>query len=109
MARAPYTGAPTVTPEQSRTPYEHIDTPLAAFGGATAEATQRLGGAIDKTGNELYARAIAMQQLNQRSEAAEAVRSSPPRWARSMRTTEAEGKAAVDGYQPYIDDLNSHS
>ena len=108
MAQVPYTGAPTVTPEQSGTPYEHIDTPLAAFGGATAEATQRLGGAIDKTGNELYARAIAMQQLNQRAEAAEAVAKFTTAMGEKYANYRSlEGNAAVKGYQPYIDDLNS--
>ena len=95
-------------PEQSGTPYEHIDTPLAAFGGATAEATQRLGGAIDKTGNELYARAIAMQQLNQKSEAAEAVAKFTTAMGEKYANYRSlEGNAAVKGYQPYIDDLNS--
>lgn len=108
MAQVPYTGAPTVTPEQSGTPYEHIDTPLAAFGGATAEATQRLGGAFDKTGNELYARAIAMQQLNQQAEAAEAVAKFTTAMGEKYANYRSlEGKAAVDGYQPYINDLNT--
>lgn len=105
--QVPYTGAPSVEPQQNATPYEHIDAPLAAFGGATAAATEHLGRVGEQASNELYSRAMALQQLNQSAEAAEAVASFTTAMGEKYANYRSlEGKAAVDGYQPYIKDLN---
>lgn len=72
MPTVPYTGIPDVSPRQQGAPEMRIATPEAAFGGATAAATQRLGGALEGAGNELFQRALAMQDLANSTEANEA-------------------------------------
>ena len=46
--------------------------PLAAFGGLTADATSKLGQTADQVGNELYQRAIALQEFNEQVKADQA-------------------------------------
>mgnify|MGYP007100054918 CR=1 FL=1 len=70
--QVPYSGSPTVSLQENPTPTEHFDTPVAAFGGATAAAEQNLGSSISGAGNELFARAQAMQDLYNHSQAIEA-------------------------------------
>lgn len=72
MPQIPFSGAPSVNPQENPTPTLHEDTPIAAFGGATAAATQNLGQAATGVGNELFTRAVAMQDLYNSSQATEA-------------------------------------
>lgn len=67
--QVPYTGAPQVGGQIPSTPSENINTPLAAFGGAVAAATQHLGDVESGAGNEIFSRAVAMQQLDNDAEA----------------------------------------
>lgn len=71
-SQVPFSGSPEVGLQNIPTPTEHFDTPVAAFGGATAAATQRLGQATESAGNELFTRAIAMQDLFNHSQAIDA-------------------------------------
>lgn len=107
MAQVPYTGVPQVAPEFHPTQSISQQTDASMFGGATAEATGQLGRAIGSVGNELFARANAMQQLDQSAEAANAVANFTDKLgARDVEYRSLEGKAAKDGYQPYVDDVN---
>lgn len=72
MAQVPYSPVPEVSLENRAAPGIRVDAPFAAFGGATAEATSRLGSALERSGDELFARAYALQQLNNEAEAREA-------------------------------------
>lgn len=72
MPSVPYTGVPTVAPQMDATPNLSANTPPAAFGAATAEATSNLGRAVSGVGNELWQRATAMQDLFNHSQAIEA-------------------------------------
>ena len=65
----PYEGAPTVQPGGAPIQPERVDTPIAAFGGLVAEATQHLGQVSEQAGDELFQRGYAMQQMNQQAEA----------------------------------------
>ncbi len=68
MPRVPYNPAPSVEPitpgEQVR-----INVPPAAFGANIAAALEHLGTTTEHVGDELFNRAIAMQQLNNENEA----------------------------------------
>lgn len=68
----PYNPTPTVAPGGQPTPSEHIDTPIAAFGGTIAAATSHLGEAVSGAGNEIFARGMAMQDLYNHSQAIQA-------------------------------------
>jgi hypothetical protein len=72
MPQVPYSGVPDVAPQDTPLPRYTADTPVAAFGGATAHALTELGSSFSKDGDELFARADAMQQLKNHSEAQEA-------------------------------------
>lgn len=105
--QVPYTGEPTVSPSQDATPYAHADIPAAAFGGASAQARQGLGRSIEHVGDEIFSRAIALQQLDHQAAAANAAADFTTQMGEKYANYRSlQGKAAVDGYQPYIDDLN---
>lgn len=106
-SQVPYSGVPEVSVAATPTPQVHNDVPLAAFGGATAAATSNLGKAVEGAGNEVWARAMAMQQLQQEAEAANAVADFTTQMGEKYANYRSlEGKAAVDAYKPYIEDLN---
>ncbi len=107
MAQVPYTGVPQVQPNLAPTPTEHIDAPLAAFGGAVAAATERAGRTGQEVGNELYSRAIAMQELDRQAAAANAVANFTDKVGDlDVQYRSKEGKAAVDGYPQYKEDID---
>jgi hypothetical protein len=106
MAQVPYSGVPQVAPGGEATPRYSADTPIGAFGGASAAAMGTLGKQIEGAGNEVFQRGLAMQDLYNHSEAQEAD-------AKYMETagklhadySSLSGKAAVDAYPKYIQDL----
>lgn len=72
MAQVPYSPVPEASPSNQGTPRLSLDTPVAAFGGAVAQALEGLGGKVAHVGDELFTRALAMQELKNHTEAAEA-------------------------------------
>lgn len=70
--QVPYNGAPSVDLQNNPTPTLHEDTPIAAFGGLSAAAEQNVGKSLEGAGNELFTRAVAMQDLYNSSQATEA-------------------------------------
>lgn len=69
MAQVPYNPVPQVQPTEAAIPGVRVNAPTEAFGGATARALEGLGGVTEKAGNELFQRAVALQQLNNETEA----------------------------------------
>lgn len=67
MAQVPYSPVPNVSSNLQPTPQIHVDTPPAAFGANVADAVKGLGAASDQVGNELFSRAMAMQDLHNQS------------------------------------------
>lgn len=64
MAQVPnYNPVPQATPQSGALPNISVNSPVEAFGGGSAQAMQGLGQTLDKVGNELFARAQALQQL----------------------------------------------
>lgn len=72
MAQVPYSPVADVSSNLPATPSIHVDTPPAAFGGDIGRALSTLGQVSDQVGNEIFARAMAMQQLDNESHAREA-------------------------------------
>lgn len=62
---------PSVAPQNIPTPRLRVDTPGAAFGTNIAQAIEHLGSTEGQVGNELFSRAVAMQQLRNETEATE--------------------------------------
>lgn len=104
----PYSGAPQVSPELRPRGSISGAAPAQAFGAASAEATQRLGAEVARTGDEIFARAIALQQLDQQAEASNAYSEFVKQQGVKFANYETlQGKEAVDSYKPFIDDLSS--
>lgn len=69
MAQVPYSPVPDATLQLQATPDVHVNTPEAAFGGDIGRALGTLGQATQQAGGEIYQRAIALQDLNNESDA----------------------------------------
>ena len=108
MASVPYSGTPSVAPGGTPQSRYHADVSEATFGGNVGAAMSSLGGQLQRSGNELFERGIAMQTLYNQSEAQDAD-------AKYMETAgklhaeynSLQGKAAVDAYPKYIEDLKT--
>lgn len=72
MAQVPYSPVPQVAPSSQALPSPSADVPAAAFGGDVAQAIGGLGKAMESSANELFGRAVALQNLNNETEASEA-------------------------------------
>lgn len=108
MPTVPYTPYPTTQPETRGTPTFHVDTPIAAFGGAVAQATEALGQDISHAGNELFTRAMALQQLRNETEAKEADAEYMKQAGEAHAKYGAlEGKAAVDALPDHMKELDT--
>lgn len=68
-SQVPYTGTETVSPQLDPLSNVHVDAPIAAFGGATAQAITHMGEVAQGAGKELFDRAYAFQELGEQSKA----------------------------------------
>lgn len=105
MVNVPYEPYSTVTP-QSGGEKVSVSTPGAAFGENIGTAVQQLGGTLDKVGDEMFQRALALQALTNETNA----RKAQSDYAEQSGLLQAkydslEGKAKVDGLQQHIKDL----
>lgn len=106
MARIPYSPVQQVGVSQEATPSVSDRATSAAFGSDVAGAIGNLGKAVEGAGNEIYARAMAFQQLANETEAREA----DSNYMIAAGELHAEfntlqGKAAVDAYPQYAKNL----
>lgn len=107
MPQVPYRPYPTVQPAGIPTPTLHVDTPVAAFGGAVGAALEHLGGQVEQSGNEIFGRAIALQELHNETEAREGDTQYMIQAGKIHADYSAlQGKAAVDAYPDYIKNLS---
>src|SRR5258706_2105786 len=106
MPQVPYTGVPSQTLADIPTPEMNPRVPSAAFGGEVVQAVSGLGKTVAGAGDEIFNRAIALQNLNNETEASEAD-------AKYMITAgqihaeynAKEGKERVDAFPKYQQDL----
>lgn len=108
MAQVPYQPFANVDPmQQGRGPREiGVNTPSAAFGENIAEAVKGLGGTIERSGNELYQRAIALQELKNETEAKDAdINFMSAAGEVHAKFNALEGRARVDAYPQYQQQL----
>ena len=105
-AQAPYNPVPRVAPSTVPLPQIRVNAPEAAFGGAVAQGLSNLGTAVEGAGNELFARAYALQQLDNESEARDADSQYMIEAGKLHAQYNAlEGKARVDAYDGYAKNL----
>src|SRR5262245_25055856 len=106
MPTVPYNPVPQVAPSQQATPNIDVPTPIAAFGGTIASAIDSVGRASQDAGNENLRRAVALQELQNETEAREA----DAEYTISMGQLRAdyhalEGKNAVQAYPKFVRDV----
>ena len=102
MPVVPYSPVANVEPTTQGISPVRIDAPSAAFGTDVAAAIGGLGKAVEGAGNELYARADAMQQLKNESDARDAdTQYMIAAGDLHAKYSALEGKAAVDAYPDY--------
>lgn len=98
----PYSGTMDVTPQDRPLSPVHVDTPIAAFGGAVAGAVTHMGEVAEGAGKELFARAYAMQQLNQQDVANKAISDYQNDLTQSyVDYTKNQGQDAIDKYPDF--------
>lgn len=106
MPQVPYQPFSTVKPTDAGPSGISVATPEAAFGGAVAHAISSLGQNVEHAGDELWKRALALQELKNESDAREAT----SQYMMHVGELHAQfgtlqGKAAVDAYPGYIKDV----
>lgn len=104
----PYSGTIDVSPSLSPTPYRQVNAPLGAFGGGVAAATEHLGQVTESAAGEVFSRAAAMQEMKDNADAQAAI----SQYTQSIAEKQADyltkqGKNAVDGLHPYLNDIES--
>lgn len=83
------------------------DAPASAFGSGVADAVTHLGAVEQAAGSELYDRALAMQTLDEQAKATKAAAdASTAIGIRREEFNSTEGQNTVDGFQPFIGDVN---
>ena len=106
-SQVPYTGTMDVAPQLNPTPTAHVDTPIAAFGGATAGAITHMGEVVQGAGKELFDRAYAMQELNEQVKADSASADTMDKMTdRYLQYDQLRGQERIDGSKQYQDDLD---
>src|SRR5262245_32507513 len=72
MAQVPYKPVMDVSPGDRPTPYFHLNAVADAFGANIGQALSHLGAQMERSSDELFNRAVALQQLKNETEAREA-------------------------------------
>lgn len=106
MPQVPYTGVPTVAPQDTPIPRYDAQVSPDMFGANIGNAVRQLGQTEDNVGNEIFQRGIAMQDLYNHSEAQDADAQYMQKAGElHANYSSLSGKEAVDGYPKYIQDL----
>src|SRR5882762_8322699 len=106
MPTVPYKPIPDQSPQATPTPYFHVNTPPAAFGANIGQALEGLGQMTEHAGNELFTRAIALQNLRNETEAREADAQYMMKAGElHANFSSLQGKQAVDAYPGYMQQL----
>jgi hypothetical protein len=103
----PYQPVPDVAPRDIPTPSVHVQPVADAFGLGIAKAGEQLGRTTEQVGNELFSRAIALQQLQNETSAIEgATRASQAMSEKQAKFDEAtRGNAGPEQLKQHIQDL----
>lgn len=100
-----YNPVPNVRP-QGEIPRRSLDVPGAAFGENVAQAIEGFGKVAEGAGNEIFQRAIALQQVNNEAEAREAdAKYMIAVGEKHSEFSALQGKAASDALPGYMQDL----
>lgn len=107
MPQVPYQPFPTQQSREAPTPFYRLSVPADAFGENIGRAISGLGATVSKVGDELWGRAVAMQELRNETEVTNALSDMETRSA-DLRANyfNTMGQNAVNGYQGFVDSQN---
>lgn len=106
MPTVPYSPVPTEAPSGQGAPSLNINTPSDAFGVNIGQALEGLGKTTEGAGNEIFGRAMAIQQLNNETEAKQADADYMIKAGElHAQYSSLEGQAAVQAYPDYAKNL----
>src|SRR5690242_2999627 len=107
MPQVPYDPVPSVPGEDHRITRPEVPMIGAAFGTNIAEGVEKLGATGEQVGNELFSRAIALQQLNNETNARETSIKATQEMAIEQENFDSlEGKARHDALPQHLKALN---
>lgn len=106
MAKVPYSPVPSVGATSDAAPNIGVRAVPDAFGASEAEGKRALGNALERAGDEIFQRAMALQDIQNKAEADDA----DTEYILATGKLHAEynslqGKAAVDAFPKYQQDL----
>lgn len=108
MPQVPYNPVPDVRPSEQGAPAIRVNAPGAAFGTTIAQAVEGVGGQLDKVGNEIFSRATALQELNNRTSADEAnTNYAVALGQRHANFAALQGQDAVKDFPVYMQDVQN--
>lgn len=100
MPSVPYSGAPSVEPSATPIPRVQASVSGEAFGSSVSSAAQNVGKQLEHSGDELFKRAVDMQNLLNQSEALEAdTRFTEAAGDIHAKLNSLQGKQAVDYFR----------
>lgn len=106
MPAVPYTPAPNVSPTEAGTPSISVNAPAAAFGGAVGQALEHLGQVESHVGDEIFKRALALQELQNETAAKEQDAQYMMKVGQLHADFSAlQGQQAVAAYPKYMQDI----
>lgn len=106
MPQVPYSPVPSEAARAAPAPGVNTSAPADAFGANIGQAISTLGKTVEGAGNELFARALAIQDLNNRAEADDAATQySIKSGEMHAEFNSLQGRAAVDGLKTYYEGL----
>lgn len=108
MPQVPYTGAQSVSPDYPATPSVHPNANPAAFGAATAAASERFGMSLEKAADTIFTRAYAMQEMDQQAAADNAHSAASDAVGKLVMDFRSKsGLAAKNAYEPFVKDVET--
>lgn len=108
MATVPYNPVPQAALADIPTPEMNPRIPAAAFGGEVAQAASGFGKVAEHAGDEIFQRAIALQNLDNEAQAKQAASDYQIKVGElHANYSSLQGKDAVDGFKKYTQDISA--
>lgn len=108
MPQVPYNPVPTQSPRMIATPMLSQNVDANAFGANVGQALSHLGDTVGHASNEIFTRALALQNLRNEADARQADTDYMMEASKLHADFNSlEGKNAVDAYPKYMEDLRN--
>jgi hypothetical protein len=105
MAKVPYSPVAETTPVGGATPKISPETPPGAFGENVGQALTGFGRQMERSSDEIFARAMALQQIQEEADARDKETQFMIRSAELVNTYKTKlGKDAIDGHPDFMRD-----